>query len=51
MNGSIEWEPMLLESAKSSLLFEVIYREETVDDVVQQSLLSYFRRVPQSYNR
>ncbi|KAF2356104.1 Metalloenzyme LuxS/M16 peptidase-like [Trinorchestia longiramus] len=51
INGSREWDPLLLESAKSSLMFEVIYREETVSDVVQQSLLAYYRKVPLSYNR
>lgn len=51
INGSSAWDSNLLESARSSLIFEVIEREAVVSGVVQQSLLSYFRRVPHSYNK
>lgn len=51
INGSTAWDDTLLESARSSLIFEIIEREAVVADVVQQSLLSYFRRVPHSYNK
>ncbi|XP_045129577.1 uncharacterized protein C05D11.1-like [Portunus trituberculatus] len=51
INGTTSWETTLLESARSSLIFEVIEREAVVSDVAQQSLLSYFRKVPQTYTR
>lgn len=51
INGTTSWEDTLLESARSSLIFEVIEREAVVSDVAQQSLLSYFRKVPQTYTK
>lgn len=51
INGSTTWDPVLLDTAKSSLLYEVISRESTVLSVVQQSLMSYYRGVPHSYNK
>lgn len=51
INGTTPWDSTLLESARSSLMFEVIEREAVVSDVAQQSLLSYFRKVPQFYTR
>lgn len=45
------WEPTLLESAKSSLIFEIIDNEKTIGHVVEQSLISYFKGVDYSYNR
>lgn len=45
------WEKTLLESARSSLIFEVIDNEKTVGHVVEQSLISYFKNVDYSYNR
>ncbi|XP_046403336.1 uncharacterized protein C05D11.1-like [Ischnura elegans] len=45
------WEEALLESARSSLIFEVIEREKSVRDVVSQSLLSYFKGIGHDYSR
>lgn len=45
------WDETLLESARSSLIFEIIEREKSVGDLVVQSLLSSFKKVPISYNR
>ncbi|KAL2723884.1 uncharacterized protein V1478_008397 [Vespula squamosa] len=45
-----KWEKLLFESAKSSLIFEIINKEKTIDDVVKQSLLFYFKKVPHDYN-
>ncbi|KAL2732287.1 uncharacterized protein V1477_014528 [Vespula maculifrons] len=45
-----KWEKLLFESAKSSLIFEIINKEKTIDDVVKQSLLYYFKKVPHDYN-
>lgn len=41
----------MFESAKSSLIFEAIEKEKTVRDLVTQSSLSYFRKVPHDYNQ
>lgn len=51
INGSTSWDINLLESARSSLIYEIIDREAVVSDVVQQSLLAYYRRVPHTYNK
>ncbi|XP_046735682.1 uncharacterized protein C05D11.1-like [Diprion similis] len=46
-----KWEQALFESAKSSLIFEVIERHKSVGDVVAQSLFSYLKNVPHDYDR
>ncbi|XP_060600571.1 uncharacterized protein C05D11.1-like [Ruditapes philippinarum] len=51
VNGKTELNDIELESAKSSLTFEVIEKETTVSDVSTQSLLSYFKGVPHTYNK
>ncbi|KAG8228414.1 hypothetical protein J437_LFUL003887 [Ladona fulva] len=43
------WEEALLESARSSLIFEVIEKEKTIRDVVSNSVESYFKGVGQDY--
>lgn len=45
------WEKLLFESAKSSLIFEIIETEKTVTGMVVQSLCSYFKNVPHDYNQ
>lgn len=45
------WDPTLLESARSSLIFEIIQRERSVGDVVVQALLFSFKEVPVDYNK
>ncbi|GAB0090020.1 Peptidase_M16 domain-containing protein [Sergentomyia squamirostris] len=45
------WDPTLLESARSSLIFELIDRERSLGDVVSQCLLSSFKKIPIDYNR
>lgn len=45
------WDQTLLESAKSSLIFEIIENEKSIGHVVEQSLVSYFKKVDYSYNR
>merc|ERR1712059_204719 len=52
VNGGQEnWDQNLFESAKSSLIFELIEKEKSVGDVVQQSLLSSFKGTDREYNR
>ncbi|XP_055692741.1 uncharacterized protein C05D11.1-like [Lutzomyia longipalpis] len=45
------WEPTLLESARSSLIFELIDREKSLGDIVSQCLLSSFKNISIDYNR
>jgi len=51
VNGVTEFTDIELETAKSSLTFEVIERETTVTEVSTQSMLAYFRNIPHSYNK
>ncbi|XP_074663020.1 uncharacterized protein C05D11.1-like isoform X2 [Tubulanus polymorphus] len=51
LSGKIPVSSVEFESAISSLIFEVIEEEKTVADATHESLLSYFRGVPQNYNR
>lgn len=46
-----EFDVILLESAKSSLIFEIIEREKTVGDLVQQAMLNSFKGVAKDYNK
>ena len=46
-----EFESTLLESAVSSLIFEVINREKTVGDLVGQAMLNSFKGVVVDYNK
>lgn len=46
-----EFDKTLLESAKSSLIFEIIEREKTVGDLVQQAMLNSFKGVSKDYNK
>ena len=50
VNGTTEFSEIELETAKSSLTFEVIERETTVTEVSVQSILAYSRRMSHSYN-
>lgn len=49
-DGSV-FDETLLESAKSSLIFEIIEREKTVGDLVQQAMLNSFKGVAIDYNK
>jgi predicted Zn-dependent peptidase len=40
-----------MESARSSLIFEVIEREKTVGDLETQAMLNSFKGVPMEYNK
>lgn len=51
LKDDAEWDAALLESARSSLIFEIIEREKSVGDVVIQALLSSFKKVPIEFNR
>lgn len=46
-----EWDSTLLESARSSLIFEIIAREKSIGRVVVQSFLSSFKHVSAGYNQ
>lgn len=49
VSGKTPFSDVELESARSSLIFEIIEEEKTVSDVANQSLLSYFRGISQNY--
>ena len=49
--GEEPWDPLQVESAKSSLIFELIEKEKSVGEVVQESLLSFFKGVDRDYTR
>lgn len=51
INGENSFSEVEFESAKSSLIFEVIEEEKTVAHVAHQSMLSYFRGVDKNYNK
>ncbi|KAG5670312.1 hypothetical protein PVAND_000588 [Polypedilum vanderplanki] len=45
------FDQTLLESARSSLIFEIIEREKTVGDLVSQAMLNSFKGAPTDYNK
>jgi len=45
------WNDTLFESAKSSLIFELIEKEKSLGEVVQESLLSSLKGVDRKFNR
>ena len=51
VNGEEPWDPLQVEAAKSSLIFELIEREKTVGEVVQESLLSSMKGIDREFNR
>ncbi|KAF7269964.1 hypothetical protein GWI33_017052 [Rhynchophorus ferrugineus] len=46
-----EWDDTLIDSAKSSLIFDIIEEEQTIGNAVGLSLRSYFQGVDYTYNR
>ncbi|EZA55862.1 hypothetical protein X777_04081 [Ooceraea biroi] len=46
-----KWDRLLYESAKSSLIYNIIEQEQTVYNALVQSLRFYIGNVPQDYNR
>lgn len=51
ISGKESWDAALLDSARSSLIFEIIDHEKNLPDVCHESLLSYFRGVESNFNR
>lgn len=51
VDGSAELSDVELESAKSSLIFEIIEEEKTPANASLESMLSYFRGIPHDYSR
>lgn len=51
LNEEVEFEGTLLDSAKSSLIFEIIESEKCIKDVVLESILSYFENVDHNFNK
>jgi Zn-dependent M16 (insulinase) family peptidase len=46
-----EWDNNLIDSARSSLIFELIEKEKTIGSVIGLSVISYFQQVDFTYNR
>lgn len=51
MQTAGNWNPLLFESAKSSLIFEIVDREKNVSAVSRESLLAYFTGTSEDYHR
>ena len=51
LNGEEKWSDSLLESSKSSLVFELIEREKSVAGLSFESMLCYYRQVDIDYNK
>uniref|UniRef100_A0A182Q9C8 Peptidase M16C associated domain-containing protein n=1 Tax=Anopheles farauti TaxID=69004 RepID=A0A182Q9C8_9DIPT len=51
VNEDAEWDATLLESARSSLIFEIIAREKSIEQVVSSSVIASFKGVPVGYNQ
>ncbi|KAL7287806.1 hypothetical protein TKK_0018181 [Trichogramma kaykai] len=50
-NKQDKWDELLFQSAKSSLIYEIVQREKSVGDMVLKSVLSHFKNIPQDFNR
>nr|CAH7739234.1 unnamed protein product [Callosobruchus chinensis] len=48
---SRQWDSTLLDSARSSIIFNIIDEEKTIGSVVSLSVISYFQGVDYQYNR
>ncbi|RZC37564.1 C05D11.1-like, partial [Asbolus verrucosus] len=46
-----EWDNNLIDSARSSLIFELIEKEKTIGSVIGLSVISYFQQVDFKHNR
>ncbi|XP_063960885.1 uncharacterized protein C05D11.1-like [Lytechinus pictus] len=51
LSGKTEFHPGQVETAISSVLYEIIEREETVASTSNESMMNYLRGVDQHYNR
>ena len=51
VNDEDEWDESLGESAKGSIIYSWTEKEETVDDLVEQTVKAYMRQTDTRYNR
>ena len=51
LTGKTPFDEVQLETAISSVLYEIIEREETVSATSEESLLNYFQGTSKDYNR
>nr|XP_042906689.1 uncharacterized protein C05D11.1 isoform X2 [Parasteatoda tepidariorum] len=49
LNGECKWDKEFLESACSSMIFEIIERVKTVSDVAEESLRAYYNNVDMNF--
>lgn len=51
LNGTTDWDSALMESACSSLMYNIIVQVKSVADVTEQSLTAYYKNVDMSYTK
>merc|ERR1712223_549975 len=51
VNDDDGWKDSLVSSAKGSLIYSWTEKEETVEDLVDQTVKAYFRQTDSNYNR
>ena len=51
INDEDQWDNSLAESAKGSLIYSWTEKEETVEDLVEQTVKAYMRQTDSFYNR
>ena len=51
LNDEEAWEESLVASAKGSLIYSWTEKEETVEDLVEQTVKAYLRQTDTQYNR
>lgn len=51
LKSDIEYEKTLFDSAKSSMIFEIIDLEKCIVEVFNQSVLSYCKKVDHNFNK
>ena len=51
VNDDYEWKDSLVSSAKGSLIYSWTEKEETVEDLVEQTVKAYMRQTDSKYNR
>ena len=51
LEPDFEWNELELESAKSSLIFEMVEQETTLTNAVSQSVMRSFRNLDESFKK
>lgn len=51
LDSESEWDPILMDSAKGSMIYSWTEKEETIENMVGQAIKAYFRNTDAKYNR